>query len=158
MTVVPPLQEAACTWDRVHLLPYERRLLAWSPGLVLLSSVAGLNRWVALFPSIWAANFWGDLVFTLGTVATYVIALRMGRGTSAWMSALVAVVLTGLVYDASFALTESGWDDEASFWELDISSVGTTIGIGWPGLIVNGAVAAALTPWARGDPTRATAR
>jgi hypothetical protein len=148
----------------VPLLPHERRLLPWAPLLILLSSVAGLNLWVAYFGAIWTANLWGDLVFSAGTLLTVAVGIRASKATHSAVGALLAAAMTAVTYVVSYAFAEAGMDGATSFlgfapygWD----SAGFVLSVGWPGLLANGIMVAVVAsraghsarPRARGQQT-----
>lgn len=145
-------------------------LLAFVP----ISSVLGLARpmvddevdggW-GLFADVWEANFWGDLVFTLGTIGAglavawlVMTALRSDKQVPLALLAVAAsFVLHWAVYAFSWSFTGATDDGDAFFaWHFEMlyddsgwehgSAWGFTWTWGWPGLVF-AAIAGPLGAW-----------
>jgi hypothetical protein len=132
------------------LTPAERRLLRWTPAFVLGSSLAGLVRVLQVFAVVWAANLWGDLLFTIGTVAAFVGAWRIGVRTHPAVGAVAGFVLHWVVYAASFAITGVAMSEESDgFFGLragnPAESAALVLQVGWPGLVADAVAAGWLS-------------
>lgn len=128
----------------------ERRL--WAALLLVLfvpaSSLLGLARPMAeldggLFLDIWRANLWGDLAFTLGTVAAGAATGRLvawaWRDPARRPAALAAVPLSLALHWAVYALAWSFTGPSDGFWSWSFApEAGVwrfTWDWGWPGLL-----------------------
>ncbi len=145
---------------------------------VPLSSLLGLARAMeetgaGTFWDVWAANLWGDLVFTAGTVATgwAVTRLVAGTGSLQGKGALAVAVpasflLHWAVYAFSWTLTGNAFGDGGEFFFIQVDgfleSWQFTWEWGWPGLAAMAFVSPALAwalkvRWAAPEPVRITA-
>ncbi len=132
--------------------------------LVPISSLLGLLRPVVddeldqdwgLFGDVWQANFWGDLVFTVGTIASGLLAgwlaVRGSRGPGAWRDLALAIAASflahWLVYAFAWSFTITLLDEAPRFWGAGFrmfydeplvdseTAWGFVMEWGWPGLV-----------------------
>jgi hypothetical protein len=110
-----------------------------------------------VFGQVWAANAWGDLVFTAGTIAaSWVVARWIARtpedrrGDRLAFAAIGAFVLHWAVYAVAWTLT--GWAYSGhGFWGVHLGGFPDawmfTLQWGWPGLAAM-AIAGPGVTWA----------
>lgn len=128
-------------------------------ALVPASSVLGLGRAMVetspdTFVEVWAANFWGDLVFVVGTLlvsnTTFVLMHRtQSRKRAVGLAIPVTFLLHWAVYAASWSLTGPVlFDGSGDFWGLAAvgfpAALRFTFEWGWPGLVAMAALVPAV--------------
>ncbi len=110
-------------WEWLRCTSVGIKLWHWllASGLVPASSVLGLLRPMIevtpqVFPHIWTANVWGDLVFTLGTIGLVLGCLQMARppqplGASMVLGFVVGAFGAFVVYGLAFTFTNGPFFD-----------------------------------------------
>ena len=128
----------------ILLVPVSSLLGLW-PAMTTAGVDTG-NGWTT-FREVWAANFWGDLVFTLGTIAAACgtvwfgkIFWDVGRKKSSWLiSAPLSFFSQWVVYWLSASLTlNAGFFGPVHFLQFSFQPGGDTflfvLSWGIPGL------------------------
>jgi hypothetical protein len=127
-------------------------LRAWGPYAALaipVSSLLGLMRAMLaegahIWLAVWAANFWADLLFAVGTAGAVLATAYVAYTSRTAMRFVSAVVLGFLLhaflYMASFGLASTAGPlvrDFASFHlaDADLSDAGEIVWYGLPGLV-----------------------
>ncbi len=119
---------------------------AWMLALLIvpISSILGLSRAMAelegwdTFAGVWEANFWGDLVFVVGTVgatvAAWAVAAWGWNGPDKRLAVLAlpgAFVLHWFTYATAWSLTNSPAWESAPFWAFEMAGWGEAWGYTW---------------------------